>query len=173
MLNDLVNNALFALNGFAKAVDKFDFDSAFDSFNKKIDDSFNKLADYATNVRNNLSDLKVYVPFDKNNDTLAWKVEGDVLTITSTSHDGTVKSSVSTTIPENAKIDKMYKKYNKKTNVVTFTIPKEKTIEALKDEKVKKLLADYEDKISSLQTKLKKEIEKIQNSDKVEDKTEK
>lgn len=173
MLNDLVNNALFALNNITNTIDKFDFDSAFNSFNKKIDDSFNKLANYATNVRNNLSDLKIYVPFDKKNDTLAWTVEGDVLTITSTSHDGTVKSSVSTTIPENAKVDKMYKKYDKKKNIVTFVIPKEKSIEALKDEKVKKLIADYKDKISSLQDKLKEEIEKVQNNNQIEGKEDK
>ena len=161
MINDLFNNALTTLDRFANAIDKFDFDAAIDNINKKSSAFFTGLNDYATNVRNNLSDFKVFVHFDKSKDSLSWHYDNGILSITTASNDGSAKSSVNTTIPENANIDKMYRKYDKKNHVVTFVIPKEKTIEALKDEKIQKLVDDYKTKFAELQDKFKADVEKV------------
>lgn len=167
-MSSLFKSMLSALNSANKMIDKLDkqTDMLFDDvdFNPIINKGknlFNNVGGFIKEVKDTLTDLKVEVPYDKENDTLGFTTEGGVLTVEVKSKDGKRQNAVSTTIPENAEVDKMTRSYDDEKKLLTFSIPKKKDINAIKSEKVQELLNAYTEKKEALKKQFLADVEKV------------
>jgi hypothetical protein len=77
------------------------------------------------------------------------------------SKDGNRQNVVSTTIPENAEVDKMTRSYDSEKKLLTFSIPKKKDINTIKSEKVQELLDVYTEKKEALKKQFLADVEKV------------
>ena len=164
---------------FRNALATFEsFDKTFSSINKAFNDfanenkAFNDLMTrgkdlfgnvngFVKEVHETLSDIKVEVPYDKVTDTLKYSTDNGTLDITVSSNDGTYNKFISTTIPDNAMVDKLSKTYDSEHKLITFVIPKKKDVRAIKNEKIRNLIKAYDTKKTALKNELNKAIQKI------------
>jgi len=129
-LSRLIDNgerqALSIIDEAQRAFNEFDFGATV----KSLRDGFN---DFAKNVKETISDLKVFVPFDEKTEEYTCDIKDGVITVKVTGKHRELE--VTSTIPANCKVDEMKTFYDKKHKQLVFSIPKDIT----KDENVKKL----------------------------------
>lgn len=172
-MSKFLENALATFDKFGKTFDEldkaFDFDKTIDGLMKEKDALFDRgkgwlgdFSNFVKEVHDNLSDLEVEVPYNIENDTLKYSIDNGVLTVEVKSHDGTRSNVVTTTIPNNAEIDKMTKNYDDNKKVITFVIPKKKDIKSMKNDKIQNLIKAYNDKEAELKKQFWTAIDKVE-----------
>ena len=136
-------SALRLIDEAREAFDEFDTDEAINSIVKKGNSICSALSDFGKTVKETLSDFKVVVPFDEDNEELNYRVEGYTLFIRINTKTGFREMTAS--IPQNGIVEKAKLHINKKAKEAVIIIPKN----LAEDENLKNLKDDLTEKISN------------------------
>lgn len=148
---------LDTINAFGSMGKAFaDFDKSLRTFvndNEMFNDLTNKgktLYDgFKTTIKDvyeTMSDLKVRIPYDKENDVISYSIDDKVFTVEVTAKDSSKHNVITTSLPQNAENNKLAQKYDETKKVMEFIIPKTKDITSIKNEKIQKLISDFNTK---------------------------
>lgn len=156
-LNEIFND--YDLPNKIRKIEQY-YEPTLDKWKKRFVDTTNI---FGKDFQEDQSSVKVRVAYDAEKDNMQSKIEDNVLTIGvySKSEKNKHNTIVTTTIPENAMVDKMVKQYDKVNKIMTFIIPKKKDIQTIKTDKIKKLIESYKQKKNNLKKQLQDEIDKI------------
>lgn len=156
-LNEIIND--YDLPNKIRKIEQY-YEPTLDKWKKRFADTTNILG---KDFQEDQSSIKVRVAYDAEKDNIQSKFEDNVLTIGvySKSEKDKYNTIVTTTIPDNAMVDKMVKQYDKVNKIMTFIIPKKKDVQAIKTDKIKKLIESYKQKKNDLKKQLQDEIDKI------------
>ena len=129
-----MSQALTLSDSINKTLDSIDWDAQFnylntmkDSLLKKSSELLSEFNELMKQVKNNLSDFEVIVPFDESiGEKFNCSVEDGKLKIEVTFKNETSERCNKTTviIPQNCDVEKMEQKYNSVTKTMTVIIPK-------------------------------------------------
>lgn len=159
-MNSFLKNALTTFDNFGKSFnelnktfDGLDFNKAFDDMIEQKDKLlergkgwFGDFSDFIKEVKDTVKDVEIKVPYDKSKDTIEYSIDDNTITVKVKSNDGTYQNVVSTTIPDNAEIDKLSNYYDESKKVMIFNIPKKK--KAIAQDKLDKLTNSLKDKVN-------------------------
>lgn len=171
------DNALATLNSFNKnfsdidkMFDDFDADAAWGSLIrqknellKKGHDWFDNFGDFIKEVKDTVSDWEVQIPYNRETDDVQYTTDNGQLTVKVQSHDHTKSNTITATIPENAIINRLTKKYDDKNHVLYLIVPKKKDFRAIQNDKIQKLLSTYNEKKAALKNEFEKQIDEVRN----------
>ena len=134
LIDNGATNAMSLFDTMNKTIDSIDWDAQFESLNtmkdsllKKGEELMGEFNELMKQVKNNISDFEVIVPFNEAiGENMDGKVDGDKLTVEVTYEDENSSRSNKTTvkIPQNCDVEKMTQKYNKENKTMTISIPK-------------------------------------------------
>lgn len=135
------------IDSMNETIDSIDWDTQVSVFNdmkdsllKKSKEILGEFNDLLKEVKNNLTDFEVTVPFDESlGEKFEYSIEDDKLTVKVSFEDDNVKRCNTTTvnIPQNCDIEKLSTRYNNLAKSMTVIIPKviiEPSVEAKKEE---------------------------------------
>lgn len=135
-----------------------------DSFLKKSNEILGEFNDLLKEVKNNITDFEVIVPYDMSiGEKFDHKVEGDKLIVEVTFEDEKCERSNKTTvtIPQNCDTEKLTTRYNAVNKTMTVIIPKV-IAEQPKEEKKEEKKASTTYKLRTAATPKKKAVKKEQ-----------
>ena len=134
LMDNGVAQAIKLVDTIQETMDGIDWDEQFESLNdvkdsllKKGNELIGEFNELIKQVKNNISDFEVTVPFDEAlGEKFEAKIDGNKLTIEVTFKDETSERSNKTTvvIPQNCDVEKMTQKYNTLAKTMTVVIPK-------------------------------------------------
>ena len=136
------------------------FNDMKDSFLKKSNEILGEFNDLLKEVKNNITDFEVIVPYDMSiGEKFDHKIEGNKLIVEVTFEDENSERSNKTTvtIPQNCDVEKLTTRYNSVNKTMTVIIPKV-IVEPKEEPKEKKTSTTY--KLHSAATPKKKVAEK-------------
>ena len=122
LIDNGATNAMSLFDTMNKTIDSIDWDAQFESLNtmkdsllKKGEELMGEFNELMKQVKNNISDFEVIVPFNEAiGENIDCKVDGDKLTVEVTYEDENSSRSNKTTvkIPQNCDVEKMTQKYD-------------------------------------------------------------
>lgn len=136
-------SALRLIDEAREAFDDFDTDEAIDSIVKKGNSICSALSEFGKSVKETISDFKVIVPFDEDNEELNYRIEGYTIFIRIKTKHGFREMTAS--VPKNAIVDGAKLHINKKAKEAVIIIPKN----LAEDEGLKNLKENLTEKISN------------------------
>lgn len=110
-------------------IDFDDFENRFDALRNDINKEFEKFTNKLKNLGNK---YVVEVPYDRDRQTLSYRIENGLMTITVETNEETEngsfksKSTTTTTIPEDVNVDNIIQKYLKDEKKMLFILKKTK-----------------------------------------------
>ena len=138
------------IDSMNETIDSIDWDAQVSTFNtmkdaflKRSKELLGEVNDLLKEVKNNLTDFEVTVPFDESlGEKFEYSIEDNKLTVKVSFEDDNMVRCNSTTvnIPQNCDVEKLSKRYNNLAKTMTVIIPKtivEPSAEAKKEEEEK------------------------------------
>jgi hypothetical protein len=147
LIDEGAARTLSLFDSMNETIDSIDWDAQFKALNerkdallKKGNELFGEFNELLKQVKNNLTDFEVVVPFDESlGEKFEHSIEDDKLTVKVSFKDDNVTRCNTTTvnIPQNCDVEKLSTRYNNLAKTMTVIIPKviiEPSAEAKKEE---------------------------------------
>lgn len=134
-LFDLINSKRF--DNINKMLNRFtsEMDDAMSSLDKEMSEFENvfenKFDDFKKYVKDLTEKFIVEVPYDRDNETLTYSINGNVITVNvecCENSENSKKTTITTTLPKNADIEHMKQTYSKEEKKMFFTFDKVKNV---------------------------------------------